>query len=96
MNILWVVGFRDVDSAATLSDIKLELKIVDNHGDDGLLTMDEFKLCHDILNQNSKSIIEAYSVSNLTFRRCVLHVFLMPFAILVAFFFMSFLKTTVY
>ena len=71
INILALVGFRVVDSATTPADIKLQVKMVDNHSDDGWLTMNEFKLCYGILDQNQKSIIEARKVNNLTFRRCV-------------------------
>ena len=71
MNILWVVGFRDIDSEATPGDKKLQVKIVDNHGDDGLLTMHEFSLCHGILDQNRKSIVEAFTVTDWKFSWCV-------------------------
>ena len=62
---------RDVDSETTQGDKKLEVKMVDNHGNDGWLTMDEFKLCYGILDQNAKSIIEAFSVTNSKFCGCV-------------------------
>ena len=73
MNILRVVGFHDVDSAltSTLTGGKLRVKFIDSHGDDGWLTMHQFKLCCDILDQNPKSAIEAFKVTNYRFRWCV-------------------------
>ena len=72
-NILCLVGFRVVYSPLTSADIKLEVEIVDIHGDDGLLTMDEFKLCHGILNQNWKSLEDTKNVTNryVEFGKCV-------------------------
>ena len=67
MNILRIVGFFDFDYAATPAVTKLEVRM-----DDTWLTMDEFKLCHGILDQNWKSIEEAFHVTNLTFCGCVL------------------------
>ena len=71
INVLCLVGFRVVDSAATPADTKLEVNLVDNRGDDGWLTMDEFKLCHGILEQNRKSIGDALNVTNSIFCGCV-------------------------
>ena len=75
MNILLTVGFHNVNSETAPTDAKQEIKIADNDKqgdkDRAWLTMDEFKLCYGILDQNWESIMDAYNVTNPTFCGCV-------------------------
>ena len=72
MNILLLVGFRVVDPEAMsiYRELAMEIKLADNdqHGEHRTrLTMDEFKLCCRILDQN----IIAVTITSLIFGRCV-------------------------